>query len=279
MGTDAPGTDAPGTDAPSVDAPVGPIESDTVTFGPDPLAVSEERTVCVVLDAGNDVARQVRAIRTTLGEGSHHMIVYRTDQPVTTTPFECFPFADGGSAVFIAETREASLTYPSDAALAFGAHQHIKIEVHEVNYLDRPIDINSSVTFEYYPLSEPAHAPVQFLFTGNMSLYLPARTMTSVTSFHPTPPGARIFGVTSHTHGLGVYASIHRGTSETTYTDLLHESNDWANPRLDTFTPPLVLDSSEGLRLQCDYDNVRSTDVSFGLDFLDEMCFLWAYYY
>lgn len=282
--TDAGATpDTPGRDAPGLDAwtapDAGPVESDTLTFGPDPLPVGAERTVCIVLDAGNDVARQVRAIRTHLPEGSHHMIVYLTSAPVDPTPTPCFPFAEGGSAVFIAETVDAYLRYPAEAALAFQANQHVRIEVHEVNYRDTPIDVTASVTFEYDPLGVPTVAPVQFLFTGDMSLFLPARTSTTATSFHFVPDGARIFGLTSHTHSLGVYASIHRATSETAYTTLLHEADDWANPRLDLFDPPLVLDPSEGLRLSCEYDNTSDSDVSFGLDFADEMCFLWAYYY
>lgn len=276
-GTDAPGTDAPGTDAFTPDA--GPVESDTVNFGPDPLAVGEERTVCVVLDAGNDVARQVRAIRTHLPTGSHHMIVYRTDAPLDPTPTPCMPFADGGSAIFIAETVDAYLAYPSEAALAFGAHQHIRVEVHEVNYTPAPIEVRASVTFEYYDLGSPTLTPVQFLFTGDTGLYLPARMETTVTSFHGVPTGARVFGLTSHTHSLGVYASIHRGTSETAYSDLLHEADDWANPALDSFNPPLTFAGDEGLRLECVYNNTRDSAVSFGLGFQDEMCFLWAYYY
>jgi hypothetical protein len=275
--------DAPGADVPGVDAwtppDAGPVDSDTLTFGPDPLPVGAERTVCIVLDAGNDVARQVRAIRTHLPEGSHHMIVYQTFEAVSTTPTPCFPFADGGSAIFIAETVDAYLRYPPEAALAFRPHQHIKIEVHEVNYLAMPLDITASVTFEYDPIGAPTASPVQFLFTGDMSLLLPARSTSTETSFHFVPDGANVFGLTSHTHSLGVRATIHRGRSETDYSDLLHESLDWANPRLDVFDPALTFAPGEGLRLSCEFDNTTSSNVSFGLDFADEMCFLWAYYY
>ncbi|UJR83898.1 hypothetical protein [Sandaracinus amylolyticus] len=258
-------------DAPSV----------TVSFGPQALAPGDERTVCVILDAGNPVARQVRAIRTHLPQGSHHMIVYRTDMPVRETPYPCFPFADGGEAVFIAETVDAELVYPEEAALEFGANQHIRLEIHEINYTREPIDVRSSVTFEFHPLDDTtARAPVEFLFTGDMSLTLPPRRETTVTSFHYVPDGARLFALTSHTHSLGTYAAIHRARSESDYdTPPLHESTEWAEPPLDTFAPPLVLGSDEGLRLTCTYYNDRAETVSFGLDFADEMCFLWAYYY
>lgn len=270
---------SPGTDAPATVDAGPPGESAHLTFGPDPLPIGAERTVCITVDAGNAVPRQVRGIRTHLPTGSHHMIVYRTSRPLSSTPTPCSPFADGASAVFIAETVNASIEYPADAALEFSANQHVRIEIHEVNYTGEPIDIRAEVDFDFYPLDEVARMPVQFLFTGDMALFLPARTTTEVHSFHFVPDGARIFGLTSHTHGLGVYATIHRATSADDFTDMLHEADDWANPPLDRFDPPLTLEATEGLRLSCEYDNTRDEDVGFGLDFEDEMCFLWAYYY
>lgn len=270
-----------GSDAstPRTDAGPNP-DFATIDFGPDPLAVGQERTVCVILAAGNELARQVRAIRTHLPQGSHHMIVYRTNQAVRETPYTCFPFADGGEAVFIAETVEAELLYPPEAALAFGPDQHVRLEIHQVNYTAEPIDITASVTFDFYPVDEPAHMPVQFLFTGDMGLELPPRETTTVTSFHSVPEGARIFALTSHTHSLGIYSGIHRARSESDYDEpALHESTEWAEPPLDIFAPPLELGATEGLRLTCRYMNSTSAVVRFGTRFEDEMCFLWAYWY
>jgi hypothetical protein len=250
----------------------------TVSFGPHPTAVGLERTVCVVVDAGNAVARQVRAIRTSLPTGSHHLIVYRSGEPLRDEPTPCFPFADGAEAIFIAETVDAALTYPEDAGLAFDAHQHIRLEIHEVNYTGGPIDITASVSFDFYPLEEPARDEVRFLFTGNTSLDLPPRTTTEVTSFHSVPDGARIFALTSHTHSLGTYASIEIAGGELGAGELVHEATNWAEPPLDLFSPPRVIDPN-GLRLTCRFYNDREERVAFGLDFDDEMCFLWAYYY
>lgn len=266
---------APGDAA--TDAPT-PAETLSLSFGPDRLAVGDERTVCVVLDLGNDVPRQARAIRAALPTGSHHMIVYRTSEPLRATPFPCFSFSSGDAIVGV-QTRAAELVYPDEAALALDAHQHIRLEVHEVNYADGPIEVTAAVAFELLPRDAEPRAPVEYLFTGNTALTLPAHATTTVTSFHPVPDGARIMGVASHTHALGVHASIHRATSEAAYTQLLHESTDWASPPFDTFHPGLMLGAGEGLRLECTFDNTTDRTVSFGLDFADEMCFLGAYYY
>jgi hypothetical protein len=281
-GVDAasPGLDAAGHDAPAApDAWIAPTDRTTITFGPDPLDVGRERTVCVIVDVGNDVARQVSAIRTHLPQGSHHMILYRTDEPVRAEPLTCTPFADG-EAIFIAETREAELVFPADAALAFDAHQHVRIEVHEVNYLGMPIDVMASATFDFLPLDAPPRTEVQLLFTGDLTLSLPPHETTTVRSFHVPDSGARIFALTSHTHSLGTYASIEDADDLTDTTGtLLHESRSWADPPLDLFDPPITLAPGRGLRLTCTYENTRDDWVFFGLNFDEEMCFLWAYWY
>lgn len=264
----------------SPDAFIPSADQATLTYGPERLEPGDEQTVCIVLDAGNEAARFVRAIRTTLPQGSHHMIVYRTTEGVRTRPQSCIPFASSGDAMFIAETREAELVFPPDAGLAFDAHQHIRLEVHAVNYVGMPIDVSASVTFEFYPVASPPSSEVHLLFTGDMALSLPPHMETTVTSFHRPDPGARLFAMTSHTHSLGTYASIEdaRSSSDTTGT-LLHESRSWAEPPLDLFDPPIVLPEDRGLRLTCTYRNDTDDYVGFGLDFEDEMCFLWAYWY
>ncbi|MBN8613528.1 MAG: hypothetical protein J0L92_23235 [Deltaproteobacteria bacterium] len=278
-----PGTDV-GTLEPDADsrpdAFIPSADQATLTYGPERLEPGDEQTVCIVLDAGNEAARFVRTIRTSLPQGSHHMILYRTTEGVRERPQACIPFASSGDAMFIAETREAELHFPADTGLAFDAHQHVRLEVHAVNYVGMPIDVSASATFEFYPLDVPPTDEVHLLFTGDMSLYLPPHEETTVTSFHRPDPGARIFAITSHTHSLGTYASIEdaRSSSDTEGT-LLHESRSWAEPPLDTFDPPIVIPGDRGLRLTCTYRNDGDDYVGFGLDFEDEMCFLWAYWY
>lgn len=266
--------------AASPDAFIPSADRATVSYGPERLEPGEEQTVCIVVDAGNEAERYVRAIRTTLPRGSHHMILYRTTEGLRPRPQSCIPFASGGDAMFIAETPEAELLFPSEAGLVFEAHQHVRIEVHAVNYVGEPIDVSASATFEFYPVDSPPSTEVHLLFTGDMSLSLPPHLETTVHSFHRPDPGARIFAITSHTHSLGTYASIEDAVSvsDTTGT-LLHESRDWAEPPLDLFDPPLVIGEDRGLRLTCTYRNDTDDYVGFGLDFEDEMCFLWAYWY
>lgn len=262
---------------PTDGGPMGPTT--TVRTGPYTLPIGVERTQCIVVDAGNEAEAYVRAIRTTLTQGSHHMILYRTTEALRPDPVDCFPFAMAGSAFYIAESPMEELLYPEGAGLLFDAHQHIRIEMHQVNYVGEPIEVMGTAEFEFYDASVPTPSPVQLLFEGPTSINLPPHASTTVTGFVRAPAGARVFALTSHTHSLGRLATIHRGRSTTDTTELLHQSDSWADPPLDHFSPALTFSSGEGFALACEFLNDTERTVGFGLDFEDEMCFLWAYWY
>jgi hypothetical protein len=257
----------------------GPGEARSLTVGPFEAARGVERTQCVSLDLGNDAPMFVRAIRTHLTDGSHHMIVYRLDEAPDPTPRFCGSFSHGvGDSIFIAQQRDAEIRYPAGTGLHVEAHQTIGLEMHYINYVsDAPIDISGTVELDLVPI-DGSIEEMQLLFTGDIALSIPARSEATSRSFHSVPSGARIFALTSHTHQLGTHATIHRGDSETTPGALLHESTSWAEPPLDLFDPMLELDPGEGLILTCEYYNPGDSDVGFGTGFDDEMCFLWAHF-
>jgi hypothetical protein len=253
------------------------FETRTLTMGPFNTPSGTERVLCASFDLGNEAAAMIRGIRTHLTEGSHHMIVYVLHEPPDPTARPCGSFEHGiGQSVFIAQQREAGLRYPDGAGYPIDAHATVGFELHFINYVSSdPIDIMGMVELDLVP-DDGSLDEVELVFTGNLSLSLPPRTTTTVTSFHPLP-ASRVFGLTSHTHQLGEYATLHRGTSETDVGELLHESTSWADPPLDIFDPPLVFGAGEGLVLSCDFNNTTDRTVTFGTAFEDEMCFLWAY--
>jgi hypothetical protein len=209
------------------------------------------------------------------------MIVYRLDGTAPDpTPRPCGAFSHGVAAsLFIAQQPEASLSYPAGSGLRFEANQVVTIEMHYLNYFSgSATDIGGSVDFDLVPV-DPGVEEVELIFTGELSLDIPARSETTVRSFHSIPAGARVFALTSHTHQLGVLSTLHRGRGETDPDAvLLHESRSWADPPLDTFEPPLTFSAGEGLILECHYVNTTDRRVGFGTGFDDEMCFLWAHF-
>jgi hypothetical protein len=254
------------------------VDTRSLTAGPYSVPSGVERTQCVSFDLGNDAPAMIRAIRTSLTAGSHHMIVYHLDEAPDPTPRDCAAFAHGvASSLFIAQQAEASIVYPEGAGFPVAAHQTIGIEIHYINYLaGDPIDISGTVEFDLVE-PDPAFGTVELVFTGDLSIDIPARGTATEVSFHAVPAGARLFGLTSHTHQWGTRATIHRGTDVSSPGEQLHVSTDWSEPPLDLFDPPLTFAGGEGLILTCEYENTSDRSVGFGTGFDDEMCFLWAY--
>jgi hypothetical protein len=244
------------------------------------IAPAQERTVCQVLSLGNEEPVVVRSIRASLSPGSHHMIVYRTAAPTTSSPSPCLNIPGGPDTLLIAQRANTVVEYPEAAGLHLPEGQHIRLEIHYFNYFAENIDVTGLVEFEVVP-ADGTREPVHVLFTGETTLTIPDRTDGYVEeSFHPISASSRVFALTSHTHSRGVYASLHRATDiGDPDAVLLHESHDWAEPPLDFFDPPLTFGSGAGLWLRCVYDNEDAWEVNFGTGFNDEMCFLWAYWY
>jgi hypothetical protein len=253
-----------------------PVDTYSVSIGPFDVSPGEEQTMCVIVDAGNDAAGMLRTIRTHLTEGSHHLIVTKIDQgSEQPDPQPCSAFAHGGDALFIAEKPEMTLTYPDGAGLPFQSHQLVGIEMHFINYQTGNLMIEGVVDFDLAP-NDGSMKEVHLLFDGNTSIAIPPQGQQSIESDHSLPAGAEMFALTSHTHQLGVYASIHKtgpGGDE-----LIHESDDWAEPPFDVFDPAMTFAPGEGLHLRCDFVNPTDQTVNFGTSFYDEMCFLWAHY-
>jgi len=274
--------DAPAIDAPpaSIDAPFDPtvVETRQAAIGPFDVPAGEERTMCVVVDLGNQVPRMIRTVRSQLTEGTHHVIANLSSQAPSPAPAVCGPFAGGGddSVLTIAQQMTASLSYPAGSGVPVVAHQSIHLEMHYINTTDQPMMIGGTV---FLDLADAAAGlrPIDFVFTGNPNLTIPAMDTAVARSFHALPVGEELFATTAHTHKYGLRATVELATSLDGPTiSVLHDSTNWAERPLDTFTPIVVTDGL-GVRLTCNYRNDTDTPISFGTSAEAEMCFVWAH--
>src|SRR4051812_37940954 len=70
-------------------------DSFSVQFGPVTIAPGKENTQCVLVRLDNAAMLHVGQIHNELSQGSHHLIVYRTnDTEEKLTPYDCQPFSD-----------------------------------------------------------------------------------------------------------------------------------------------------------------------------------------
>jgi hypothetical protein len=276
--------------------PDGSVRQFRVAIGPIMLDPGQERTVCIVRRMGNTTPQLIRRVTANLGEASHHMIIYRVpDRVERLAPYPCQPFSAAhdntatSGPVMIAQQPDARLELPAGVGLPTVADQFIQLEFHTLNTTSAPIESRGEVTFDTVDASD-AYAAAELLFSGTLSIQIPPRTPPTapVQVHHVTrvPDDARVFALTSHTHHLGILATVSQsgpGGMGGMVRDFreLHRSTNWAEPPLTTFDPPLTFTpmSGEALHLVCSYVNPTDRAVNFGLSANDEMCFLWAYYY
>src|SRR5262249_47644054 len=132
----------------------------TITFGPVTVQPGVEKTQCITKRLGNPNAIHVGTIHNTLGNASHHMIVYRVSDTVEKPdPTDCQPFTDTldpskGSPLMITQKKDEVLTLPQGVAYSIAANQMLRLEMHYINPGSDAVDLTSTSTLIPIPDAE-----------------------------------------------------------------------------------------------------------------------------
>jgi hypothetical protein len=249
----------------------------------------QEVTRCVIKRLDNVDPVFVHALHSKAVKGSHHLIVYRSDDTVEKPePFDCDPFAETLSGnnipLMISQVYEETLTLPAGVAFEFQPKQMIRLEMHFLNYFKEDVTAKADVTFDTLPPAEVKDKADMFFYgTGSFSLP-PGKVTTTPWNWLPMWEGAKVFALTGHEHALGTNVEI---ALQSTGTDAPSQAVypppgkafDWAEPPMAQFDPPLAFDKMGGLSYRCTWNNTTDKTVTFGESANQEMCFLWGYYY
>ncbi|WP_437812233.1 hypothetical protein [Sorangium sp. So ce1078] len=273
----------------SVGTGAGP-ESYSVAFDPITVQPGVERTQCVIRSLDNAEAKKIGRIRNELPAGSHHLVVYRTnDVEERPEPFDCSPFSDigdptKGSPLMIAQRPEETLEFPDGIGISIQPRQMIRLEMHYVNATPEPIEVSATTTLVAMAGDSFEHE-ADFLYFGNFDVHVDPRSTATLGPVFIRPPDGlgdvKYFGVTGHTHRWGtnvlVTASPGPDGPETPVYDV--ERWSWSEPATVYHDPPFQLDPGGGFNLTCTWNNLSDRRVDYGGTASDEMCFFWTYYY
>jgi hypothetical protein len=201
----------PGGEVTTFDAGVGPITVDS----------GGEDTQCIVMNLGNEEGAFVRRFRASLNQGSHHMIVYRSDETVEDlTPAPCQGFSgllEGDAPVFIAQNANAQLVFPKDdqgvpVGLEIQPAQMFRIEIHFINTTDAPLDVTGKIFADTVPLTaNVVRSDLAFWGTNDFagtgaimgSDIPPNASADTGMKFQLALADTRSFALTTHQHHLG----------------------------------------------------------------------------
>jgi hypothetical protein len=247
-----------------------------------------ERQVCKIINLPADKPFDVVRFQSKMVGVSHHFNVYKAltnpTEPATESEravHDCEPGSDqlNGDAAYIfgSATPERAVDMPPAVAFHLEPGQRIILEQHVIN--TSPSVIQGGVSFEIWGPESKAqiehHADVMWF--ANWAFFIQPNQETSFTKHCTVPYGVEVFGLMSHTHGLGTHFSIE--TWKDGVTDHLYDSTDWKHPIYQQHNPPFSLAAGEGLEWTCTWTNPTPNIVGPGKNSTDEMCMTFAYAY
>lgn len=224
----------------------------SLSFGPVTVQPGEEHTKCIIQRLGNPSAIHVGTIHNVLSTGSHHMIVYRSNETQEqTTPFDCIPFTDTlnpakGSTLIVTQKHDDTLTLPEGVAFALEASQMIRIEVHYINPGSSPIDVTASASFITMDESR-FKDEADFLFVGDPDITLPAHAKTTLGPIFFAVPAeyanAKFFAITGHEHQFGTNVTVATAANKDDPGTSVYDVPDWkwSEPKTVVSDPPFAI--------------------------------------
>jgi len=277
-----------------------PVGAFYVTTGQYMVPAASETVMCSTIKLPTSVDVDVTKIQATLTTGGHHLIMYKvTDTTESPTPTACDSVTNITTSVplIIAQNTDSTLNLPTGVAYHFAAGQMVRLEVHYLNATSNALNVEGRVTMTPAAAGQ-TYQQADIMFCGSVSqlssLGIPPNATTATLN-----PGffagngsidftkIKLFGLTTHQHWTGKEATISKSTSASSAGTLLYDNTDWSAAPLKTFDDNslVTFGADEGIRWQCTYDTQDAsprpiTNVKFGESArLNEMCFLWAYYY
>ncbi|MEZ4294983.1 MAG: hypothetical protein R3B70_08390 [Polyangiaceae bacterium] len=266
----------------------------SVAFGPITVQPGEENTQCIQIRLGNLEQLRVHQIHNVLSDGSHHMIVYRTnDTEEKLTPYDCQPFVDTldptkGSPLMVTQKHDDLLTLPDNVAFTLVPNQMVRLEVHYINATANPLEMTATTSF--IPIAETDYKhEADFLFIGDPDIDIPAMSAATLGPvFLPlgkllpeVADNATFFAITGHTHQWGKNVKVNVASDANDPGTPVYDVNNWSwsEPETVQHDPGFKVPADGGFRFSCEWDNKGPQSVGFGESANDEMCFFWAYYY
>ena len=143
-------------------------------------------------------------------------------------------------------------------------------EVHLVNTTEEDIAVYSRVNA--YTISDAE--VVEGIWGGQVrdeTITVPAQSEATEWTRCVMNVDVDVLFLASHTHRRGIDFTIRRfdGTAS---GDVFYSNDDWHDPKITQYDPPLVIPAGEGFEYTCTWRNSDDFDVTYGLTAEDEMC-------
>ena len=171
---------------------------------------------------------------------------------------------------FGSQADEDVMHLPDGVAANFPAGLDVVHEVHYVNVTDKPVEAYSYVNAYTIPKEEVVNG----IWGGQVrdeNIEIPANSDHTEWTRCVMNEDVDVHFLASHTHELGTHFSIRHFDGETA-GEPFYENNDWHDPMIVQYNPPMILKKGSGFEYSCSWNNPHDYPISYGLTSKDEMC-------
>ena len=261
--------------SPSSPSKGGDGETPALTIGIAPWEVQqgEDRIWCKTMKVPGDASTvyDVSKIRITMPPGSHHFILYRSEEGLEDGFGDCVEmsrtFVTGSQTAGTFETQ-----FPDGKAVPLFGGEQLILESH---YANAGPTLTAFVEVDFFTVPhEEVKDYLQTILVPYTDFEIPASTTGYVDGMTvPEYDGFNTWQVSSHMHQRGVRFTADRlvpGQEPQRF----YVSEDWHSPVIKTFDEPLAWDSENQVRFECTWNNETDAPIHHGPTTDDEMCIL-----
>src|SRR5687767_13547359 len=181
---------------------------------------------CHVFKLNNTRHVEVDRLQVKFAEGSHHVHIYRSSEPVADKVEDCFSGIDWQkwSLLVGAQTKSMDWQLPEGVTIPLEPHQQLLAQVHWINSTQGTVDETVDISFH---TTENSVEHLGVLFGVNQRIDLAPHEEVRVQHFCPVPEGAKLHAVMGHFHTRGFdYSMVERMPDQTGGTSLYSAPNE-----------------------------------------------------
>jgi hypothetical protein len=282
---DAPTIDGGSLPDSAVSGDAGGITSGFFLKTPDiTVKPGEERTYCWYTTMKLDRDLGVKHWASHMSEGSHHMIVYFTDQaekPDGTIDEACGGLGGGVNIpvwTYSAQNVDAEMKIPDGVGMMVPKNQALYIQMHYLNTTDADLKVHVELTAQAYEAGVeyiPAAAYVTYNTQINLKDGDENKTFGGTC---PVPAGAKFFTLSTHAHKQATHTQVEDAVAPA--AKMVFQSDNWEHPGTTDWLNNNYTFESNKLKYSCTYTNHSGHDITEGQSAqTDEMCMAVGYFY
>jgi hypothetical protein len=236
---------------------------------------------CYVFKLDNEEAIEVDRIAIDFPTGSHHVHIYRSDQPEPEDGVtDCWGQAVDWSRwqlVVGAQTQAMDWQLPEGLTVPLEPHQQLLVQVHWLNTEDVPID--GRIDIEFQRAQRPGqHLGVLFGIQKQVAMQPHEEKVVSARC--PMPADASVLAIMGHFHGLGRRYEVQVVDDQGSPPESLYRGADEQTLFFEQYDPPRAVAAGQHLEYICDYLNYRDVAIDWSADTkTGEHCNMVAYYF